>query len=447
MADAFSARASTRSHVEAAIGKHSLTKNTNNQYTHDDATKYIASINRELKATYNPGDDGNGHGMQDLLDASSPLAKIASTDTTTAAKILQEYRLKAAAINAARATGTDKIPPEITERSDAIDEAALRNLCTQAIIGAKEGATTAIRKEVGNIVTDAVLRTADGSDFKPIDDYHLHELTAAILAGADRPQANDVLSQLSTVLNSKFNFQQRMSTNIERIRSLMARVQSHNVTMDATHIVLLIRANIELAATQPWGNEFVQARQQINAKYSYNHKHDDISFAAILAILNDMDSVRNMARAPAPYAAQPVGSAHSASSPYDSLIDFLNPSDTESEVEHAHAARSRSQSTTRQPSRSTSRSSSHKRSDTDAWKTNPCSFCRLYKRHYIHDDTAVCYFDPDYNHKKRDTEQMQFWAFKLIQDRERTMQQKQKTKQTTKKKRETALSSEEDDDA
>ena len=46
---------------------------------------------------------------------------------------------------------------------ETIDEAALRNLCTQAIIGAKEGATTAIRKEVGNIVTDAVLRTADGS--------------------------------------------------------------------------------------------------------------------------------------------------------------------------------------------------------------------------------------------------------------------------------------------
>eukprot|EP00970_Alexandrium_tamarense_P015562 scaffold5264_cov98-Alexandrium_tamarense.AAC.2 len=132
----------------------------------------------------------------------------------------------------------------------------------------------------------------------------------------------------------------------------------------------------------------------------------------ILAILNDMVSVRNMARAPD--ASQPINAAHS----YNSLPDSPNPSDKEPEVE---TALSRSHSVPQQQS-------SHERNpaNTDAWKTNPCSFCRLYKRHHVHDDTAVCYSNPDYTHKRRDDDQMQFWAFKLIQDRARALQQNKK---------------------
>ncbi|EED95555.1 predicted protein [Thalassiosira pseudonana CCMP1335] len=151
----------------------------------------------------------------------------------------------------------------------------------------------------------------------------------------------------------------------------------------------------------------------------------------ILAILHDMASTRNMARAPD--ASQPINAAHSD----NSISHSTNPSD---EVSVGETALPRSHSVPQQQS-------SHERNpaDMDAWKTNPCSFCRLYKRHHVHDDTTVCYLDPDYTHKRRDDEQMQFWAFKLIQDRARALQQKQKTKQTTRQERATALSSEEDD--
>eukprot|EP01082_Thalassiosira_pseudonana_P009707 g8458.t1 g8458 contig3:153650-153913(+) len=80
----------------------------------------------------NPGNDSNDNGMQDLLVANKPHSKIASTETTT--KILDEYKLKAALLNTNIAKDADNVPPEITERSNALNEANLRNLCTQAVI-------------------------------------------------------------------------------------------------------------------------------------------------------------------------------------------------------------------------------------------------------------------------------------------------------------------------
>jgi hypothetical protein len=48
------------------------------------------------------------------------------------------------------------------------------NVINQSIIGAKEGVVEAVSKLVGSDITEAILRTADGSDFKSIDDYTLY---------------------------------------------------------------------------------------------------------------------------------------------------------------------------------------------------------------------------------------------------------------------------------
>ena len=59
------------------------------------------------------------------------------------------------------------------------------NVINQSVIGAKEGVVEAVSKLVGSDITDAILRTADGSDFKSIDDYTLYEVMKVAINGAD----------------------------------------------------------------------------------------------------------------------------------------------------------------------------------------------------------------------------------------------------------------------
>jgi hypothetical protein len=59
------------------------------------------------------------------------------------------------------------------------------NVINQSVIGAKEGVVEAVSKLVGSNITDAILRTADGSDFKSINDYTLCEVMKVAINGAD----------------------------------------------------------------------------------------------------------------------------------------------------------------------------------------------------------------------------------------------------------------------
>jgi hypothetical protein len=53
------------------------------------------------------------------------------------------------------------------------------------VIGAKEGVAKAITKLVGSDVTNAILRTANGSNHKSIDDFTLFEVMKLAIDNAD----------------------------------------------------------------------------------------------------------------------------------------------------------------------------------------------------------------------------------------------------------------------
>jgi len=78
------------------------------------------------------------------------------------------------------------------------------------VIGAKEGIVEAVSKLVGSDITDAILRRADGSDHKNIDDFTLYKVMKVAIDGADRPSKNDVLEQLIEVINHTFDFHKLM---------------------------------------------------------------------------------------------------------------------------------------------------------------------------------------------------------------------------------------------
>jgi hypothetical protein len=93
------------------------------------------------------------------------------------------------------------ILPIFTTRTEAQEEADRLNVINQSVIGAKEGVVEAVLKLVGTDTTNAILRTADGSNHKSIDNFTLYEVMKVAIDGADRPTTNDVLEQLLEVIN------------------------------------------------------------------------------------------------------------------------------------------------------------------------------------------------------------------------------------------------------
>ncbi len=77
------------------------------------------------------------------------------------------------------------IPPTITSRLEAQEEADRLNVINQLVIGANEGIVKAVMKLVGSDITDAILQTSNGSNHKSIDNYTLFAVMAAAIDGAD----------------------------------------------------------------------------------------------------------------------------------------------------------------------------------------------------------------------------------------------------------------------
>jgi hypothetical protein len=142
--------------------------------------------------------------MEKLLeDGTNLLTNVKLTDTITANSVLKAAKAKADAASKALST---TITPTITSRSEAQEKADHMNVINQSVIGPKEGVVKAVTKLVGSNITNAVLRTADGSNYKSIDDYTLFAVMAAAINGADRASTTNVLEQLLEVINYTFDF-------------------------------------------------------------------------------------------------------------------------------------------------------------------------------------------------------------------------------------------------
>jgi hypothetical protein len=108
------------------------------------------------------------------------------------------------------ASTSKTILPSITSQTEAQEEANQQNVINQLVIGAKEGMVKAITKLVGSNVTDAILRMANGSDHKSIDNFTLFEVMNLAINRADQPSSNDVLEQLLKIINHNFDFHKKV---------------------------------------------------------------------------------------------------------------------------------------------------------------------------------------------------------------------------------------------
>lgn len=406
MADAcFTARSTTREHVAASIKKLTLPTTDNGQYDHDAATTFIAGIHRVLRETYNPGDPGNG--MFKLCAAANEIASIKATSVATAKSVLDDAK----AIAAAASTGSSIVPPAIDSRADAQDEADRINLINQAVIGAKEGAAEAITAKVGSDVTDAVLKNADGSDLRSIDDWLLEEVLAAVVQGADRPNSSDVLAQLLHVIQFEFDFRKKVSANMELLRAKAGRMTAYGITVDDSQLALVLLANIDIASSHDWGREFRPTLQTIRRRFTYNHAHNATTVAAMLKELAGADGVRKLNDAPAP-----TGTANAVSNQVSLLTQLLQQQHDASDTEHTEAAsavQTDSDSSTKHNNRHRDRGRDNDRNNRRGGRRggqrgtprsnsrhppNPCQHCKKFARRKPHPKTPEdrCFWNKRY---------------------------------------------------
>ncbi len=247
-----------------------------------------------------------GKGMEKLLNDGNnllTLVMVKSTDAITASYIVKKAKNRADELTAL--TGKTVLP-SITSRAEAQEEANQLNVINQSIIGTKEGVVKAITKLVSSNVTDAILRMANGSNHKSIDNFTLFEVMKLAINGADRPSTNNVLEQLLKVVNHNFNFCKKISVNMELMQSNTARMATYGIIIGIPQLTLTLLANIETATKSDYGREFGLAMHAIHKKYTYNHVHDATLLQFILKELAGTNGIRVLKDAPAPG----TGTAH-----------------------------------------------------------------------------------------------------------------------------------------
>ena len=431
MAETYIVRGKTKGFVALQLERVVLQK-AHDQYTFDDAAAYVIALKRVATGIYNPQDAK--FGMSRLLISStdpttpSAISAIRSTDIATAQSVIIASKREAA-------TRTPTTDPDISDRQDAEAAAEKLNINYQSIIGAKEAIAEAITMQAGTDITDPVLRTPDGSDFKTVDEFEIFELINAVMNGADRPRPIDILAQYTAVLQFQFVWQDKVRRNAEVLSTRAGRLSAFGLTIDAAQRATVILANLDRAAGEEWGSDFRPVVQKIRAKYPYNHTFDDAAIEYILAECAKADSVRRLRDAPGRHNADPtpIGTANSVSSAISHLQNLVLGDDTEDDTSvegysygTAYASRKLTYDSDSSDDRPRRRTNKHKSKDRDDrrsksrdrrksssrdkgrressddekpdWRDNPCPHCKKHKRFRQHPwlDPAECHWNRKY---------------------------------------------------
>ena len=159
----------------------SIHKNDVGSYEYNAAITLIKHINRFLK--YHLFEE-SADGMVGLGSATPNT--LTGYQSNVAIKKSDIKKQSIAEAEAARSKD-NIIAPEITTNANTQDKADRQNTPRLAEIGVKEAISAAITSIIRAQITNPILRTKDGSDFRTVDDYDLHQLLKAVKVGADRP--------------------------------------------------------------------------------------------------------------------------------------------------------------------------------------------------------------------------------------------------------------------
>ena len=97
----------------------------------------------------------------------------------------------------------------------------------------------------------------------------------AAIKGADQPTATDVLEQVIEDIHHPFEFQKKVSVNMELMQSNAAQMATYGIVIGIPQLTLTLLANIETSCKAEYGREFPKivpiqplARCDITAVYT-----------------------------------------------------------------------------------------------------------------------------------------------------------------------------------
>ena len=174
----FRVRSDAQARVKAQMQELLITKNDVGGYKYNAAVALIKHINRVLKQKLS---EESADGMVGLG------SKTPNTLTNYKYNVaINKSEVKRQSIAEAQAASSkiNIVAPEITTNADAQDKADRQNTARIAAIGVKEAIAAAITSIAGAQITNPILRTTDGSDFRTVDKYEIHQILSAVKVGA-----------------------------------------------------------------------------------------------------------------------------------------------------------------------------------------------------------------------------------------------------------------------
>ena len=249
------------------IKPHKLAKDSVGGCKYNNAVTFTKNITGVIEDEYF---ENTTDGMKGLISENpNKLTGFKDNVAVTKADVKAALITAAAAIriNAARETPTNK---------DAQEEANRQNVFRLAVVGSKEHMAKEITARVGKSITNPILRNADGVRFKKEDEYHLHQLVAAVMEGAERPDPIEIRKKITDVMAFVFDWRETGATNQEQLAADIVKAAAFGVVIGHDIKAAIILSNTTTAARlSRGGTEIAEAQRKICAMQKYNHAHND----------------------------------------------------------------------------------------------------------------------------------------------------------------------------
>ena len=239
-----------------------LHKNEVGGYTYNDAAVLCKHINRVMERQCFEETADVMKGLKD--DTPNVLTEMKAGVVVTKAAVLKASRDKAATAS----TSSITFAPEIG-KDDAREEADRQNTFCHAVIGMKEAVAEGITALIGEAITNSVLWAADGSEFRGVDEYELHQLYTAIMEGAARPEATNIRRKYVDLAGTMFNFRDTFAVNFERLAAAAMKFQGFEIVVHDDLTANILMANADWAAGSLWGN---------GIRVAYHNKENESRF-------------------------------------------------------------------------------------------------------------------------------------------------------------------------
>lgn len=322
-----------------------LDKDATGKYSNTAVEEMTKEVRTVLQSIYCELKSDDKEGVEELLDAlPNKINGVKTTSGVSAQALVDEDKQRRETEVAERAANktNDPINPVMTMTA-AIDIANRKNTIYNTIIGIKDGTLHHYKIQCGASIMNPVINKPNSTRPKPLDEVLLSNVIIAANAGARRSSFATTLQDSTDLLSFKFNWQQTIEDNVNHLITLATVLETKNLEVTPSFVVLITMANVEQAVKFPWGEALKDSYKKLSTKYA-STKHDEDTRLEVMKEFKEAEKFRDLTAAPTEISITPEeANAVFNNWGYESLIDDYSDTETEedySEEESAYATSS-----------------------------------------------------------------------------------------------------------